>query len=57
MPLLRILKTFEQIHKIKIGKSLKRDDSDCFFWSSRLYLQKLTHRGFDKNTLFRLNWG
>ena len=37
MTLLHILKTFEQIHKIKIGKSLKRVDSDCIFWCSRLY--------------------
>ena len=31
MSLLRIFKTFEQTHKIKIGKSLKRVDSDCIF--------------------------
>ena len=31
MPLLHILKTFEQTHKIKTGKSLKRVDSDCIF--------------------------
>ena len=31
MALLRIPKTFEQMHKIKIGKSLKRIDSDCIF--------------------------
>ena len=29
MPLLCILKTFEQTHKIKIENSLKRVDSDC----------------------------
>ena len=31
MLLLRFPKTFEQTHKIKIGKSLKRVDSDCIF--------------------------
>ena len=31
MTLLRFLKTFEQTHKIKIGKSFKRVDSDCIF--------------------------
>ena len=31
MSLLRFPKTFEHTHKIKIGKSLKRVDSDCFF--------------------------
>ena len=30
MPLLRFPQTFEHVHKIKIGKSLKRVDSDCF---------------------------
>ena len=31
MPLLRFPKTVEHTHKIKIKKSLKRVDSDCFF--------------------------
>ena len=31
MPLLCFPKTFQHTHKIKIGKSLKRVDSDCFF--------------------------
>ena len=31
MPLLRFPKTFKHTHKIKIGNSLKRVDSDCFF--------------------------
>ena len=34
MPLLRFPKPFEQTHKIKIEKSLKRVDSDCIFWCS-----------------------
>ena len=32
MPLLRIPKTFEQTHKIKIGKSLKRVDFECILF-------------------------
>ena len=40
MPSLRVLKAFQQTHKIKIGKSLKRVDSDCIFWCSRLYHQQ-----------------
>ena len=31
MPALRFLKTFEHTQKIKIGKSLKRVDSDRYF--------------------------
>ena len=31
MPMLHIPKTCKQTHKIKIGKSLKRADSDCIF--------------------------
>ena len=36
MPLLRFPKTFEQTHIIRIGKLLKRVDSDCIllvFWT------------------------
>ena len=44
MPLLRFRKTFEQTHKIKIGKSLKRVDSDCVSFGvldfNRLWRQK-----------------
>ena len=31
MPILRFPKTFEHTYKIKIGKSLKRVNSECFF--------------------------